>query len=155
MRITRMAVGLTATITGMLAIGMATAEPAAAAESGSWRAYGNTNPITSSSSTWHCATTETIATNVSAQVCAIRSADGGSVQGAVIVRNNRSSLYSVAADMDLYTSSAVDRGLWECATSGVGANSWSVCFGQTLTESRPVNSAGAANSVGLGLSPYV
>jgi hypothetical protein len=127
----------------------------AAAESGSWRAYGNTNPITSSPSTWHCAGTQPVATNVGAQVCAIRSSGGGAVQAAVIVRNNRSSLYSLPAGMDLFTSSGVKLGEWVCPSSGVGANSWSVCFGRTLTEGSPVDSAGNANGVILGISPLV
>jgi hypothetical protein len=132
---------------------LVTTTPAAAA-TGSWRAYGNTNPITSSSSTWHCAGTKTIATSVGAQVCAIRSSGGGSVQGAVIVRNNRSSLYSVQAAMDLYNSSG-KLGAWECSSSGVGANSWSVCFGQTISQSGSVDSVGIANGVSLGVSPKV
>ncbi|MEV1047614.1 hypothetical protein [Streptomyces sp. NPDC049916] len=124
-----------------------------AAESGTWRPYGNTNPITSSSSTWRCAGSRTLATNVIAQVCAIRSPGGGAVQGAVIVRNDRSSLYSVQAAMDLYTSSEINLGTWSCSSSGVGANSWSVCFGQTVTQSSPVDSVGIANGVSLGISP--
>ncbi|KDN23326.1 hypothetical protein [Amycolatopsis rifamycinica] len=145
--------GLTVIAAG-LGLGVATASPAAAA-TGTWRAYGNTNPITSSSATWHCAGSKTIATSVVAQVCAIRSAGGGAVQGAVIVRNNRSALFSVDASMDLYTSSSTKLGFWSCASSGVGANSWSVCFGQTLTQSSSVDSAGTAKGVGLGVSPFV
>jgi hypothetical protein len=155
MRVRRVVAGLTAIITAVLGLSLATVGPAAATESGSWRAYGNTNPITSSSSTWHCAITQPIGTNVGAQVCAIRSAGGGAVQGAVIVRNNRASLYSVTAAMDLYTSSNIYLGDWVCPSSGVGANSWSVCFGRTLTQSSPVNSAGAANGAYLGISPFV
>ena len=127
----------------------------ASAASGVWRPYGNTNPITSSSSTWHCAASQTIGTNVVAQVCAVRSASGGSVQGAVVVRNNNAGTYSVEAGMDLVTSSNVDLGLWICPASGVGAHSWSVCFGSTVTQSSPVDSSGFANGVGLGISPYV
>lgn len=76
------------------------------------------------------------------------------MQAAVIVRNNRSSLYSAAAFMDLRTASA-GLGNWSCANSGVGANSWSVCFGTTLTQSSPVNSAGSAEGASLGVSPNV
>ncbi|WP_338496089.1 hypothetical protein [Streptomyces sp. SJL17-4] len=154
MRVARMAAGSIAIITAALGLSLSTAGPAAAADSGSWRAYGNTNPITSSSSTWHCAGTKTIATNVGAQVCAIRSQGGGSVQAAVIVRNNRSSLYSVQAAMDLYSSSG-KLGAWLCSSSGVGANSWSVCFGKTLSQSGAVDSVGNANGVNLGISPKV
>lgn len=133
----------------LLSVGVATAE------SGSWRAYGNTNPITSSPSTWGCASSTAVATNVIAQVCAIRSAGGDAVQAAVIVRNNRASLYSVQAAMDLYTLFGIKLGDWVCPSSGVGANSWSVCFGRTINETSLVNSAGAANGVSLGISPYV
>lgn len=150
-----MVAGSTTIITAALGLSLATAGPAAATESGSWRAYGNTNPITSSSSTWHCASTKAIATDVGAQVCAIRSSGGGAVQAAVIVRNNRSSLYSVQAAMDLYTSSGTYLGDWVCSSSGVGANSWSVCFGRTISQSSSVNSVGAANGVDLGISPLV
>jgi hypothetical protein len=84
--------GLTAAITAALGLSLATAGPAAATESGTrtqglavaeasgtWRAYGNTNPITSSTSTWKCGSSTTVATNVIAQVCAIRSSSGSSV----------------------------------------------------------------------------
>lgn len=155
MGIARVAAMLTAVVTATLGLSLTSAGPAAAVESGSWRAYGNTNPITSSSSTWRCASTQTITTDVVAQVCAIRSSGGGAVQAAVIVRNNRSGLYSAAASMDLYTSSGGYLGDWLCSSSGVGANSWSVCFGRTLTQSKAVNSVGVANpgDVSLGQSP--
>lgn len=154
MRVARMVAGSTTIITAALGLSLATAAPAAAAESGSWRAYGNTNPITSSSATWHCAGTKAITTNVGAQVCAIRSAGGGAVQAAVIVRNDRSSLYSVQAAMDLYNSSG-ELGSWVCSSSGVGANSWSVCFGRTISQSGSVDSVGVVNGVDLGKSPKV
>ncbi|GAA3005560.1 hypothetical protein GCM10020229_16790 [Kitasatospora albolonga] len=154
MRITRSTAARTTVAASALGLGLVTAAPATAADSGSWRAYGNTNPITSSSATWHCAGSRTIAADVLAQVCAIRSAGGGSVQGAVIVRNNRSALFSVHAAMDLYNS-AGPLGTWACSSSGVGANSWSVCFGKTLSQSAAVDSVGAANNVDLGLSPKV
>ena len=155
MRVTRVIAGLAAIITGVLGLSLATAGPAAATEAGSWRAYGNINPITSSPATWKCAATQPIGTNVGAQVCAIRSLGGGAVQAAVIVRNNRSSLYSVTAAMDLYNSSGTYLGDWLCPSSGVGANSWSVCFGRTLAMSSLVNSEGFANGTYLGISPFV
>ncbi|MEH0663345.1 MULTISPECIES: hypothetical protein [Streptomyces] len=153
MRVARAGAGITAVSTAVFGLGLATAGPAAAAE-GNWRAYGNTNPITSSTSTWRCASTDKIAVDVFAQACAIRSSGGTGVQGAVIVRNDRSSLYNVSAHMDLRTSSA-GLGSWRCDSSGVGANSWSVCFGETVTQSSPVNSAGFANTAFLGVSPTV
>lgn len=126
---TRRVVASVAVIAAFLGLSLATAGTAAAA-TGTWRAYGNTNPITSSSSTWECASSRTIATNVVAQVCVIRSPGGDHVQGAVIVRNNRSSLYAMTAAVDLRINPpdvVVD--VWNCPRSGVGANSWSVCFG--------------------------
>ena len=150
-----MAAGSTAIITAALGLSLATAGPASAAD-GSWRAYGNTNPITSSSSTWKCASTVKIATSVGAQVCAIRSSSGGAVQGAVIVRNDRDSLYSVSATVGLYNSSGVSIGIWSCPSSGVGANSWSVCFGETLTRSGSVHAqAATTGGESLGTSPSV
>ncbi|MGW4272564.1 hypothetical protein ACWEGQ_09400 [Streptomyces seoulensis] len=154
MRVTQMAAGLTTALTAALGLSLATAGSAAAAGSGNWHAYGNTNPITSSSSTWHCAGTVPVASGVDAQVCAIRSSGGGAVQAAVIVRNNRSSLYSTQATMSLATSST-PLGNWACPSSGVGSQSWSVCFGPTLSWSGPVNSTGGANGVPLGASPSV
>ncbi len=151
----RFLAGVTTIATAGLGLGLAAAGPAAAAETGSWHAYGNTNPITSSSSTWQCAGSRTVTTDVIAQVCAIRSPGLASVQAAVIVRNNRTSLYSTSATMDLYTPSGAKLGDWACASSGVGAHSWSVCFGRTLPHSGPVNSAGYANGRYLGLSSDV
>ncbi|EEP72484.1 hypothetical protein MCAG_02812 [Micromonospora sp. ATCC 39149] len=55
----------------------------------------------------------------------------------------------------LYTSSGAYLGDWACASSGVGANSWSVRFGRTLIQSSPVNSVGVANGASLGQSPNV
>ncbi|MEU9137243.1 trypsin-like serine protease [Streptomyces sp. NPDC048404] len=123
-----------------------------AAANGAWRAYGNTNPISSSTSKWHCASSKTITTGVVAQACAIRSSNGTGVQAAIVVRNNQSGLYGAEARMDLYTASGTRLGDWKCPSSGVGANSWSVCFGTTLTESSQVNSYGMLNGAYLGLS---
>ncbi|MFF9484631.1 hypothetical protein [Streptomyces sp. NPDC014676] len=158
MRFTRMAAGSTAIVTAALGLSLATAGPASAAD-GNWRAYGDTNPITSSSSTWKCGSTEQIATNVGAQVCAIRSASGTSVQGAVIVRNNTSRLVEVSATVILWNPSGSEAGTWSCSRSGVGANSWSVCFGETITKSGSVRASGATTAAGqtegIGVSPYV
>jgi hypothetical protein len=153
MRVARVVAGLTVVITTVLGLSLATAGPAAAA-SGTWRSFGNTNPIASSESTWRCGATANFTSGVSAQACAIRASNGLSVQAAVIVHNRRSSLYSTAAAMDLFTGN--DRlGNWVCSQSGVGANSWSVCFGDTRPESRPVNSVGAVTGADLEQSPDV
>ncbi|MFI5490296.1 hypothetical protein ACIBXA_30745 [Micromonospora echinaurantiaca] len=156
MRVARVIAGLTTVTTAALGLSLVTAAgPAAAAERGAWRAYGNTNPITSSSSTWKCGVTGTVATNVVAQACAIRSVGGQYAQGAVIVRNNRSSLYSAAANTDLRNQDGLFLGEWECPSSGIAANSWSVCFGQTIYEYRSVMSEGMVNNGYLEWSPYV
>jgi hypothetical protein len=156
MRVTRVVTRLTAVITAVLGLALATAGPAAAVtEDGVWHPYGNTNPITSSSSLWHCASSKPVDTNVVAQVCAVRAPGGPFVQAAVIVRNNRSDLYAAMGEMDLYISGGTKLGFWVCPLSGVGANSWSVCFGRTLTTSSSVNSSGVVNYTQLGVSPNV
>jgi hypothetical protein len=120
-----------------------------------WVAYGSTNPITSSSSTWKCQSSVTVASNVIAQVCTVRSASGTGVQGAVIVRNNNSYLYSTSARMTVYYDYGGTRGNWSCSSSGVGANSWSVCFGSTFAASGyRYSTSGYANNTWLGTSPY-
>ncbi len=58
----------------------------------------------------------------------------GRVQGAVIVRNSNNYLYSVSASLDFYRDERAGFvGSWACSSSGVGANSWSVCFGSDFT----------------------
>lgn len=127
----------------------------ATAATAGWVSYGNTSPITSSSSSWKCQTTQAVANNVGAQVCTVRSADGQSVQGAVIVRNNNSYLYSTSVRMTVYYDYGGTRGNWSCSSSGVGANSWSVCFGPTFAAlGYRYSTSGYANSTWLGTSPY-
>lgn len=133
---------LPALLTAFLGVGLVTAGPADAASGGSWRAYGNTNPITSSSSTWTCGATTAPFSGIKAQVCAVRSASGSGVQGAVIVRNNRSSLFRAGADVTVHKSSGTSLGTWVCSSSGVAANSWSVCFGSTFTYTGGVYASG-------------
>ncbi|GIJ42179.1 hypothetical protein Vwe01_55040 [Micromonospora andamanensis] len=111
MRSVRAMAGLTAAVAAVLGLGLATAGPAAADEAGTWRAYGNTNPITSSSASWHCGQSVTVVSGVSAQPCMIRGANLISVQGAVIVRNNRSSLYNASASVHLRATED-PRGSW-------------------------------------------
>ena len=136
-------------------LSLATAGPASAAYSGKWAAYGNTNPITSSPSTWKCATSKEITADVIAQVCAIKSVSGTARQGAVIVRNNKSSLYSLSAGVGLNDSAHDLLDFWACEPSGVRANSWSVCFGETIGYSGWVDAWGDAAGKDLGLSPDV
>ncbi|RJL35551.1 hypothetical protein [Bailinhaonella thermotolerans] len=128
---------------------------ASAAADGAWRAYGNVNPITSSTSTWGCAASKAIAVDVVAQVCAVRAQHGGAVQGAVIVRNNRSTRYDTAAGSELFTYGEYREGYWVCPVSGVAPHSWSVCFGTTLPLSVLTHARGWAAYTDLETSPYV
>jgi hypothetical protein len=155
MRITRTLAGSAAVIAAVAGLGLATAGPAAAA-SGVWRAYGNTNPITSTSGleTWKCAASHRIAVNVVAQVCGIIWPDSITVQPAVIVRNNKPVLYKASATMDLFdTETKKDFGESDCRLSGVAAHSWSVCFGTTHTPTFDnMDSTGYADNTFLGTS---
>nr|BFE47589.1 hypothetical protein GCM10017745_10160 [Saccharothrix mutabilis subsp. capreolus] len=156
MRITRKIAGLTTMVATVLGLGLAGAG-SAVADAGVWRAYGNTNPITSSTSTWRCSSSTTIAASVSAQVCAVRSHSGASVQTAVIVRNNGSGLYVTEATASMYTlynGSYALLGTWSCPPSGVAANSWSVCFGSTFTYTGSVTAQGQTSTADLGWSPF-
>jgi len=127
----------------------------ATAATAGWVSYGNTSPITSSNSTWRCNSTKAIGTNVGAQVCTVRSASGTGVQGAIIVRNNNSYVYNTNASMTVYYDFGSTRGNWSCPSSGVAANSWSVCFGATFAASSyKYSTSGYANSIWLGTSPY-
>jgi hypothetical protein len=158
MKFKRLAASAVVVVPAVFGLGLATAGPAAA-DAGSWRAYGNTNPITSSDAKWACARTQPVSTDVSAQVCAVRSRQGrgNGVQTAVIVRNNRSSSYPVEAAADMPSGLGGSVGRWECSRSGVAANSWSVCFGTTEEVRYPISvqAHGGANGVDLGVSPWV
>jgi hypothetical protein len=130
MRAKHVVAGLVTIVTAVLGLGMATAGPASASQlPGSWKAYGSTNPIISSSSVWKCGATNDIGgADVLAQACAVRSADGGEIQGAVIVRNNKSVsiLTDAAADLEDSSTPPIEQGDWVCSNSGVAAHSWSV-----------------------------
>ncbi len=157
MRIIRAAAGLAAIIAAVPGLSLATTAPAAAAvvwEIGTWRPYGNTNPISSSPSTWHCDTSVPVGDNVVGQICAVRASSGHSVQAAMIVRNNRSYIYTANGTMELFARSTRLSG-WTCPTSGVAGHSWSVCFGRTLTRTDAVYSYGYTDGVFLGVSPNV
>ena len=154
MRLSRTIAAVTTVVATVFGLGLATAGSAAAA-AGQWQAYGNTNPVTSSSSTWQCHVTVTFDVSVHAQVCAVRSSSGTHVQGAVIVRNNRSSLYSANAEVTVRNVFDTNLGTWTCSYSGVAANSWSVCFGSTFGHTGPVHALGYASSVALGVTSDV
>jgi hypothetical protein len=140
-----------------LGLSLVTATPAAAA-SGTWVRYGNTNPITSSSSTWRCGGSESVGTNLVAQVCAVRSPAGTGIQGAVIVRNNANYDQSInVTDMALHRGTSL--GSWGCETwATMLRNSWTVCFGATIKDPYPswgVFAWGYANATRLDDSPEV
>lgn len=164
MRITRVLTRSAAVITAAAGVGLAAAGPAGASVppggggAGTWRAFGNTNPITSSSSEWKCASSRQIGVNVVAQVCAIRSIDDPVfVQAAVIVRNNKPVEYDAQATMDLVDPNAGGQTFsYVCTLSGVAPDSWSVCFGTTVRNINAVFAKGmAGNFVDLGASPEV
>jgi hypothetical protein len=124
-----------------------------------WRSYGNTNPITSTGGKWRCESTVPISNNVGAQVCTIRfpstdSSPYGRIQGAVIVRNNNNYLYSTRAGMTVFPEHSGAGGIWSCPSSGVGANSWSVCFGSDFSAANGTRylTAGYANNSSLGMT---
>jgi hypothetical protein len=127
----------------------------ATAATAGWVSYGNTSPITSSNSTWRCNSTVQMDSNVGAQVCTVRSASGTGVQGAIIVRNNNSYVYTTNAVMIVYYDYGGTRGNWSCPWSGVAANSWSVCFGSTFAANGYNYSTwGHANTTILGTTGY-
>lgn len=121
---------------------------------GSWRSYGNTNPITSSKSSWKCGRTTSVGANFYAQSCTVRSADRLSIQGAIIVRNRTSSLRSASAVLSIFRRDAAYLGSWYCKSSGVGGNSWSVCFGNTFRHPSSVETSGFVNSSELYSSGF-
>ena len=144
-RAKRAVVGLIAIVGAIVGLSSITAGPATAAGTGSWRAFGNTNPITSSTSHWTCGATVGIDGNLIAQVCVVRSAFGDTVQGAVIVRNNGPFVFALEASGTVLNADEIAIRTWDCPMSGVGANSWSVCFGQTFTDEFAVFARGFAN----------
>ena len=84
-------------VTALLGLGVAVADPAPAA-AGSWTPYRTTNPIKSSADYWACGPTDEFDTDVYAQACAVRSSsDNRKVRMAIIVKNNRPSLYGAEA----------------------------------------------------------
>jgi hypothetical protein len=72
----------------------------------------------------------------------------------VIVRNSRAiGTYNAEAAMTLIDDEfgTPSLGRWECPRSGVGADSWSVCFGQTVQYPETVR-VGEAGVNGTSLS---
>jgi hypothetical protein len=149
----RMVVGLATVITAVIGLSLVTAGPAAAA-AGVWVADGSTNPITSSASTWKCTATQSIGNGVGAQGCMVRAPGGKAIQGAVIVLNTRSTLYPVAAAMELKRYiGRQSLGRWECASAQLD-HGWSVCFGHGVSyEFTALVTSSGANGVELGSSP--
>jgi hypothetical protein len=125
-----------------------------------WTPYGNTNPITSSSAKWRCQTTQPLAPYVGAQACTVRfpatvSVPYERVRGAVIVRNSNNYLYSVSANLTVHRENDLRIfGSGFCSSSGVGANSWSVCFGSRFSSAYGTRylTVGYANNEDLGIT---
>ncbi|MEV4350299.1 hypothetical protein AB0J83_38065 [Actinoplanes sp. NPDC049596] len=138
--------------TAVFGLNVVTSGPAAAA-SGTWRSYENdNNPIKYSPHFWDCAATKEIANDIFAQLCVVkRDSSPHAGTAAVIVRNNRSTLYSAEARGDLVAFADKSHlGYWTCSRSGVGPGTWSVCWGQWVVTSRFVEAnAGGVNGVAL------
>ncbi|PRY38924.1 hypothetical protein [Umezawaea tangerina] len=152
MKFWKMAASAALVVSTVLGTGWVGAGSAAAA-TGSWVAY-KKSPFEVGTSTWHCGQTWPVGSNLLAQVCVVRTADEHYAQSAVIVRNNNSFLVGMTAQSDLSRGDEfVDR--WSCASSGVAANSWSVCFGATGNYwAYYVKARGDANLVSLPESPW-
>lgn len=158
----RLVVGLAATMAAVVGLSLASAGPAAADGTvlpGSWVAYGTKNPITSSSSTWKCGATKSVAPSVLAQTCAIRSSSGSNVQGAVIVRNNNKTTFNTDAFVSLYDfDSNLWLDSWYCSPQDLAPGGWTVCFGDTWGPNwhwKVYVPYAEANSVSLPVSPAV
>jgi hypothetical protein len=134
MRLRRWAVRAMAVATVVAGLGLVTAGPAAATEElrGRWVPYGDTYPVTVGTSRWSCTAEKPVVSNVKAQICAVRTADGRYVQGAVIIRNDRSGLFRAAVALMMKRETGPWDRRWTCPNSGVGAHSWSVCFGDSF-----------------------
>ena len=154
MRLNKIAAAAATTAIAVSGLNLAMAGPAAAA-AGVWVPYGSTNPIKSSTNaTWVCGGTKPIegtAGTVIAQVCAVRSrTNRDRVQAALIVKNNRSSLYATDARAGLWdVQTGRNVNWWECLRSGVAAHTWSVCFGETIYYGWNVYAQGGANGTDL------
>ncbi|TQS43694.1 hypothetical protein [Cryptosporangium phraense] len=159
-QIARVVAGSAAVVTLAAGLTMVVADPAAAltVENGTWRAVGSQDPANSWGGTHKCdAGWSDIGASVQARKCGIRSANGQSVQGAIVIRNSRPTLVGVqvAFMMDTLHSGTFDI-RWVCPDSGVGANSYSVCFGRTFqytADKVGIHEAGA-NGVPLYLSEW-
>jgi hypothetical protein len=153
MRLKTLAAVATAVITAALGLSVITAGPAAAAAVGAgvWRSY-DTSPI---GSRWACGDAKSIGADISGRPCIIRTADGQSVQGAVVILNNRSTVVPVVAAVVVWPEDGVvfEPWEWHCSRSGVGASSWSVCFGDTFPYTDEAYTQGGANGHDLRLSP--
>lgn len=135
---------------GIVLAGMFTAQSASAA--GGWQPYG-TNFVTPSN--WYCGGSASGA-GLSAQTCVVRS--GNYVQSATIVRNNTSAEISAQVSANLGNGDDWDAlTTANCASSGIAANSVSVCFSPTVFDAPPgAHSSAKVNKIGTWLfSPYV
>jgi hypothetical protein len=132
----RLIAGSAAIVTTVLGLILATAGPAAAADfPGRWQSY-TTSPITGPS-TWKCSYSDPFDTNMLAQFCVVRTQNGSGVQGAMIVRNNRDTLYGAQVAIKLQDNLFI-WGQWVCPRSGIAPHTWSVCYGETFPHSSPI-----------------
>jgi hypothetical protein len=154
MKLKRLAASAVTSFTAIVGLNVVAVGPAQASPYGTWRPY-RTSPINVG---WRCGATSTITTGVFAQACVIRStAVTNRVQAAVIVQNRRSTGYSTWADASLMEDnverSGIGEGTWRCSSSGLAANSYSVCFGETEIFADFALAGGTVHNVILGYSP--
>jgi hypothetical protein len=74
----------------------------------------------------------------------------------VVILNNRSTVVPVVAAVVVWPDEGLvigDPWEWHCSRSGVGASSWSVCFGETFPFAHRAFTHGGANGHDLQLSP--
>jgi hypothetical protein len=119
------------------------------AASGTWRAYGSTNPTTSN---WRCGTVTYTNPGVYGRACLIRASDGVSVQAAILVRNNNTANAGVAAQAYLQRADNSTIYVASCSASQAAPQSYSVCFGATITSNQFLWAGGFLNGVQVGSS---
>jgi hypothetical protein len=135
MRVKRTFAGLTSVAAAAVGVIVTVQGPALADDAAPavWRSYGNTAPPASA---WNCGASDSFDSGAVAQACIVVTADHRWAQGAVIVRNNRDSLYGAEVAMitegETASSTVVDE-RWACPNSGIAAHTWSVCFTSTFS----------------------
>lgn len=123
--------------------GLFAAQPASAS-TGSWQPYGSSFTVPSN---WYCGTTDN-GPELSAQSCIVRS--GNYVQVVTIVKNRQPYQVVASVSQSMYNANDVRRTDGDCAASGLAANSFSVCFTNTVTSSILVSSSAVVSRAGGG-----